>query len=92
MPSFWAVSQGIIEIYINTINVVVLCNFFLVWIRALTAAANGEHKLPELDYDRLYEKLGLDPEIEHEPSAVNRAFRQLALQDKSGKPEGVSVT
>ena len=62
----------------------------LVWIRALTAAAKGEHKPPELDYDSFYARLGLNPEDEHEPSAVNRAFRQLALQDSaSGKPEKV---
>ncbi len=65
-------------------------NFKLVWIRALTAAAKGEHKPPELDYASLYERLGLDPEVDHEPSAVNRAFRQLALQDRGSKPEGVS--
>jgi hypothetical protein len=62
--------------------------FRLVWMRALISAANGEHLTPELDYDSFYMRLGLDPDVEHEPSEVNRAYRQLALQvhpDKKGK-------
>jgi hypothetical protein len=65
-----------------------------VWIKALTAAAKGEHLAPVIDYDYYYRVLGLDPEEHHEPSVVNRAFRTLVAEapvGKDGKAEGVSL-
>jgi hypothetical protein len=62
-------------------------------VKALTAAARGEHKAPPLNYEEYYAKLGLDPTVEHEPSVVNRAFRTVVAQaplGRDGKPAGVS--
>jgi hypothetical protein len=61
-------------------------------VKALTAAARGEHKAPPLNYEEYYAKLGLDPTVEHEPSVVNRAFRTAVAQaplGRDGKPAGV---
>lgn len=62
--------------------------------KALTAAAKGEHLTPVIDYDYYYRVLGLDPDEHHEPSVVNRAFRTLVAEapvGKDGKAEGVSL-
>ena len=64
-----------------------------VWMKALTAAAKGEHLSPAIDYEYYYHQLGLDPSIVHEPSVVNRAFRTLVAEapvGRDGKAERVS--
>lgn len=48
-------------------------------------AARGEHKAPVIDYAECYARLGLDPNMEHEPSVVNRAFRTAVAQSPEGR-------
>ena len=60
----------------------------------MSGAANGDHKVPALDYHLYYRRLRLDPLVEYEPSAVNRAFRTLAAysdpENGGGNPKEVS--
>lgn len=60
----------------------------------MAAAASGENKAPALDYHLYYRRLRLDPLVEYEPSAINRAFRTLAAysspENGGGNPKEVS--
>lgn len=76
---------------IITVIIVLIC---VVWMKALSGAANGDHLAPVLDYNLYYRRLRLDPLVEYEPSAINRAFRTLATytspENGGGNPKEVS--
>ena len=60
------------------------CIYIVVWLKALSSAACGEHHHPAVDYEYYYNRLGLDSTLDYEPSVVNRTFRNLVAESPVG--------
>jgi preprotein translocase subunit Sec63 len=59
----------------------------LVWVKAIEAASEGNFGRIIIDYEQYFDLLGLNKDEELTTSAVNKAYRKLALKlhpDKGG--------